>query len=203
MVQRYRWWLCFIIISRHGCHQPVWITIPPRVRVQGKWLVSHSLVVGRVGMRTINPRCVVVVVVLLHRGRWQMIVIRSERAWWQPLSCSIIVTRRHWDDRQCWRSRFNVKMLWYCTTQKDGSWSLFNVDEGKCCLPCLRDDGVAEECYTGLKTWWTSTIVPRRLPTMMKVKMKRKEKWLAYVRMSLHTNRRWVCRFLTCIILLW
>ena len=141
MVRRYRWWLCcLIIISRHGCHQPVWITIHPRVRVQGKWLVSHSLMVGRVGMRTINPRCVVGVVVSLHRGRWQLIVIRSERAWWQPLSwservwwwwqplsCSIIVTRRHWDDRQCWRSRFNVKMLWWCTTQNDGSWSLFNV----------------------------------------------------------------------------
>ena len=143
MVRRYQWWLCCLIISSgHGCHQPVWITILPRVRAQGKWLVSHSLLVGRVGMRTINPRCVVVVVVLLHRGRWQIIVIRSERAWWQPLSwserawwqplsCSVIVTRRHWDDRQCWRSRFNVKMLWWCTTQNDGSWSLFNVDEGK------------------------------------------------------------------------
>jgi hypothetical protein len=117
-----------------------------------------------VGMRTINPRCVVVVVVLLHRGRWQMIVIQSERAWWQPLSwskqawwqplsCSIIVTRRHWDDHQCWRSRFHVKMLWWCTTWNDGSWSHFNVDEDKLCLPPLRDDGVAEECYTGLKTW--------------------------------------------------
>ena len=108
--------------------------------------------VGWVGMRTIDPWCVVVVVVILH-----LIVIRSERAFWQPLSCSIIVTRRNWDDRQCWRSRFNVKMLWWCTTQNDGSWLLFDVDEGKFYLPPLRDDGVAEECYTGLKTWWTST----------------------------------------------
>ena len=132
MIRRYRWWrFCLIISSRHGCHQPVWITIPPRVRVQGTWLVSHSLVVvvGRLGMRTIILRCIEVVVVVLHRGIWQIIVIRSERAWWQPLSwskrawwqplsCSIIVTRRHWDDRQCWRSRVNVKMLWWCTTQK-------------------------------------------------------------------------------------
>jgi hypothetical protein len=36
--------------------------------------------------------------------------------------------------------------------KNDGSWSLFNVDEGKFCLPLLRDDGVAEESYTGLTT---------------------------------------------------
>ena len=90
----------------------------------------------------------IVVFVVLHWGRWQLIVIWSDQAWlqplswsewawWQPLSCSIIVTRPHWDDLQCWRSRFNVKMLWWCTTQNDGSWSwsLFNVDEGKFCLP--------------------------------------------------------------------
>ena len=40
------------------------------------------------GMRTINPWCVVVVVVILHQGMRQIIVIRSERAWWQPLSWS-------------------------------------------------------------------------------------------------------------------
>ena len=43
------------------------------------------------------------------------------------------------DERQCWRSRFHVKMLCWCTTQNDGSWSHFNVDEGKLCLPPLRD----------------------------------------------------------------
>jgi len=46
------------------------LSFPEYGRKESDWsLIPHSLVVGRVGMRTINPRCVVVVVVLLHRGR--------------------------------------------------------------------------------------------------------------------------------------
>jgi hypothetical protein len=99
------------------------------------------------------------------QGIWQIIVIRSKWAWWQPLSwskralwqplsCSIIVTLWHWYDRQCWRSQFNVKMLWCCTTQNDRSWSLFNVDEGKF-LPPLST------------RWWGSRRVLYRTHNLM------------------------------------